>query len=123
MNDYAYIHDTARSAFGTLGGGLSSVRPDDLLAYVIRELEGWNDFDLNEYEDVIAGNTNQEGEDCRNIARFAGLLAGLPISIVCSGTTDGIKVFKCFMNAVAPTDKGGLDLPMGFAINHCKTKS
>ena len=42
---------------------------------------------------------------------------------LCSGTTDGIKVFKCFMNAVAPTDEGGLDLPMGFAINLCKTNS
>ncbi|HCH32421.1 MAG TPA: 3-oxoadipyl-CoA thiolase, partial [Oceanospirillaceae bacterium] len=80
MNDYAYIYDTARSAFGTLGGGLSSLRPDDLLAHVIRELVNRNGFDLNQYEDVIAGNTNQAGEDCRNVARFAGLLAGLPIS-------------------------------------------
>ena len=95
MNDYAYIYDTARSAFGTLGGGLSSVRPDDLLAYVIRELVGRNDFDLTEYEDVIAGNTNQAGEDCRNVARFAGLLAGLPIS------TGGITVNRLCGSSMA----------------------
>jgi acetyl-CoA C-acetyltransferase len=95
MNDYACIYDTARSAFGTLGGGLSSVRPDDLLAYVIRELVGRNDFDLTEYEDVIAGNTNQAGEDSRNIARFAGLLAGLPIS------TGGITVNRLCGSSMA----------------------
>jgi acetyl-CoA C-acetyltransferase len=95
MNDYAYIYDTARSAFGTLGGSLSSVRPDDLLAYVIRELVGRNDFDLTEYEDVIAGNTNQAGEDSRNVARFAGLLAGLPIS------TGGITVNRLCGSSMA----------------------
>ena len=95
MNDYAYIYDTARSAFGTLGGSLSSVRPDDLLAYVIRELVGRNDFDLTKYEDVIAGNTNQAGEDSRNVARFAGLLAGLPIS------TGGITVNRLCGSSMA----------------------
>jgi len=97
MNDYAYIYDTARSAFGTLGGGLSSVRPDDLLAHVIRELVNRNGFDLNEYEDVIAGNTNQAGEDCRNVARFAGLLAGLPIS------SGGITVNRLCGSSMAAT--------------------
>jgi acetyl-CoA C-acetyltransferase len=95
MNDYAYIYDTARSAFGTLGGGLSSVRPDDLLAEVIRKLVGRNNFDLNEYEDVIAGNTNQAGEDCRNVARFSGLLAGLPIS------TGGITINRLCGSSMA----------------------
>jgi acetyl-CoA C-acetyltransferase len=95
MNDYAYIYDTARSAFGTLGGGLSSVRPDDLLASIIRELVGRNGFDLKEYEDVIAGNTNQAGEDSRNVARFAGLLAGLPIS------TGGITVNRLCGSSMA----------------------
>jgi len=95
MNNYAYIYDTARSPFGTLGGGLSSVRPDDLLAHVIRELVGRNGFDLSAYEDVIAGNTNQAGEDCRNVARFAGLLAGLPIS------TGGITVNRLCGSSMA----------------------
>ena len=72
----AYIYDGLRSPFGRFKGGLSSVRPDDLLALVIKQLVERNQFQASEYEDVIAGNTNQAGEDCRNVARFAGLLAG-----------------------------------------------
>jgi len=95
MNNHAYIYDTARTPFGTLGGGLSPVRPDDLLAHVIRELVNRNGFDLADYEDVIAGNTNQAGEDSRNVARFAGLLAGLPIS------TGGITVNRLCGSSMA----------------------
>lgn len=76
----AYIYDGARTAFGRHGGVLSSVRPDDLLAHVIRALVERNAFDASLYEDVIAGSTNQSGEDSRNVARFSGLLAGLPIA-------------------------------------------
>jgi acetyl-CoA C-acetyltransferase len=75
----AYIYDAARTAFGRHGGVLSSVRPDDMLAHLIKTLVQRNNFDLSMYEDVIAGNTNQAGEDSRNVARTAGLLAGLPI--------------------------------------------
>jgi acetyl-CoA C-acetyltransferase len=75
----AYIYDGGRTAFGRFGGNLSSIRPDDMLAHVIKALIERNNFDLNEFEDVIAGSTNQAGEDSRNVARFAGLLAGLPI--------------------------------------------
>lgn len=75
----AYIYDAARTAFGRHAGVLSSVRPDDMLAHLIKTLVQRNDFDLALYEDVIAGNTNQAGEDSRNVARTAGLLAGLPI--------------------------------------------
>ncbi|MFT5636057.1 MAG: acetyl-CoA C-acetyltransferase, partial [Cognaticolwellia sp.] len=82
----AYIYDAARTAFGRHGGILSSVRPDDMLAHLIKTLVQRNDFDLSLYEDVIAGSTNQAGEDSRNVARFAGLLAGLPIE------TGGITV-------------------------------
>ncbi|MGS2719384.1 acetyl-CoA C-acyltransferase [Paraglaciecola aestuariivivens] len=76
---HAYIYDATRTAFGRHAGVLSSVRPDDLLAHVIKTLVERNAFDLALYEDVIIGNTNQSGEDSRNIARTAGLLAGLPI--------------------------------------------
>ncbi|GAB3095609.1 3-oxoadipyl-CoA thiolase [Aestuariicella hydrocarbonica] len=76
----AYIYDGGRTAFGRHGGALSSVRPDNLLAHVIRSLVERNNFELGQYEDVIAGNTNQAGEDSRNVARFAGLLSGLPIA-------------------------------------------
>ena len=75
----AYIYDAARTAFGRHAGALSSVRPDDMLAHLIKTLVQRNNFDLALYEDVIAGNTNQAGEDSRNVARTAGLLAGLPI--------------------------------------------
>ncbi|QFT55366.1 3-oxoadipyl-CoA thiolase [Microbulbifer sp. THAF38] len=82
----AYIYDGGRSAFGRHGGSLSSIRPDNMLAHVIKTLVERNNFDHKQFEDVIAGNTNQAGEDSRNIARFAGLIAGLPIS------TGGITV-------------------------------
>ena len=77
----AYIYDGARTAFGRYGGCLSSVRPDDLLAHLISALVGRNPFEPSEYEDVIAGCSNQAGEDCRNVARMAGLMAGLPVEV------------------------------------------
>lgn len=83
---YAYIYDGGRTAFGRHSGCLSSVRPDDMLAHVIKALVERNGFNPDAYEDVIAGSTNQAGEDSRNVARFAGLLAGLPIA------TGGITV-------------------------------
>ncbi|WP_444944154.1 3-oxoadipyl-CoA thiolase [Microbulbifer sp. ZKSA006] len=83
---HAYIYDGGRSVFGRHGGNLSSIRPDNLLAYVIRALIERNPFNIQHFEDVIAGNTNQAGEDSRNVARFSGLLAGLPVS------TGGITV-------------------------------
>lgn len=77
----AYIYDGGRSAFGRHGGKLAGVRPDDLLAHIIKTVVGRNAFAAEEYEDVIMGNTNQAGEDCRNVGRFAALLAGLPTSV------------------------------------------
>ena len=77
----AYIYDGLRTPFGRHGGALAPVRPDDLLAGVIRELVQRNGFELSRYEDVVIGNTNQAGEDARNVARHAGLLAGLPESV------------------------------------------
>jgi acetyl-CoA C-acetyltransferase len=75
----AYIYDAGRTAFGRYGGVLSTTRPDDLLGHIIKTLVQRNNFDVNMYEDVIAGSSNQAGEDSRNVARFAGLLAGLPV--------------------------------------------
>ncbi|UQG62538.1 3-oxoadipyl-CoA thiolase [Marinobacter sp. M3C] len=75
----AFIYDGLRTAFGRHAGALSRVRPDDLLAHVIRALIERNAFAPEAYEDVIAGCTNQAGEDARNVARHAGLLAGLPV--------------------------------------------
>jgi len=77
-----YIIDSVRTPIGKYGGALSNVRPDDLLAHVIKALINRNpNADVNAIEDVIAGAANQAGEDNRNVARMAALLAGLPVSV------------------------------------------
>jgi 3-oxoadipyl-CoA thiolase len=77
-----YVIDTLRTPIGKYGGVLSSVRPDDLLAYAIKALVQRNaGIDVNTIEDVIAGAANQAGEDNRNVARMAALLAGLPVTV------------------------------------------
>ncbi|MGZ8544037.1 MAG: acetyl-CoA C-acyltransferase [Flavisolibacter sp.] len=77
-----FVVDAIRTPIGKYGGALSSVRPDDLLANVIRELMNRNpSVDPSAIEDVIAGDANQSGEDNRNVARMAALLAGLPASV------------------------------------------
>jgi len=77
----AYIYDGLRSPFGRYAGALAAVRPDDLLASVVRALVVRNPFAGEVYEDIIAGCTNQAGEDARNVARHVGLLSGLPLSV------------------------------------------
>ncbi|MFP2929286.1 acetyl-CoA C-acyltransferase, partial [Pyxidicoccus sp. 3LG] len=81
----AYIYDGLRTPFGRHAGALAPVRPDDLLAGVIKALMARGPFDAAEVEDVVIGCTNQAGEDSRNVARHAALLAGLPIEV--SGVT------------------------------------
>jgi 3-oxoadipyl-CoA thiolase len=77
----AYICDAVRTPIGRYGGALSSVRADDLAAIPIRGLMERNpNVDWGELDDVILGCANQAGEDNRNLARMAGLLAGLPHS-------------------------------------------
>lgn len=81
-----YVVDAVRTPIGRYGGVLSTVRPDDLLATVLRALLNRNEsIDPAQIGDVIAGAANQAGEDNRNVARMASLLAGLPISV--PGTT------------------------------------
>lgn len=76
----AYIVDILRTPVGKYGGALASVRPDDLLGHTIKELMKRNAaIDPQLVEDVIAGAANQSGEDNRNVARMALLLAGLPV--------------------------------------------
>jgi acetyl-CoA acyltransferase len=77
-----YIVDAVRTPFGKYSGGLASVRPDDLAAHAIRELLARTpDLDPARIEDVYFGNANGAGEENRNVARMAGLLAGLPTSV------------------------------------------
>jgi 3-oxoadipyl-CoA thiolase len=81
MND-AYICDAIRTPIGRYGGALSAVRPDDLAAMVLRELIRRSaGLDPAAIDDVILGCANQAGEDNRNVARMAGLLAGLPVDV------------------------------------------
>lgn len=77
----AYIIDPIRTPVGKYGGILSSVRPDDMAAHVIRTLVDRTGIDPAVIDDVILGCANQAGEDNRNVARMAGLLAGLPYSV------------------------------------------
>jgi 3-oxoadipyl-CoA thiolase len=77
----AVIVDSIRTPIGKYGGVLSGVRPDDLAALVIRTLVERNNIDPDEIEDVIFGDGNQAGEDNRDVARMALLVAGLPIKI------------------------------------------
>lgn len=86
MMQPVYIIDAIRTPVGRYGGALSSIRPDDLLAFVIRHLLARNPAaDPAAIEDVLAGAANQAGEDNRNVARMAALLAGLPVTV--AGTT------------------------------------
>ena len=79
---HAYVLDVIRTPVGKYGGGLSTVRPDDLLAHVLKVLVQRNaHIDITAIEDVIAGDANQAGEDNRNVARMAALLAGLPVTV------------------------------------------
>jgi len=81
-----YIVDAVRTPIGKFGGSLSSVRPDDLAAEMLRALLRRNpSVDKSAIEDVIMGAANQSGEDNRNVARMAALLAGLPVTV--PGTT------------------------------------
>lgn len=102
-----YIADTIRTPVGKYGGVLSTIRPDDLLAHVIKALLQRNSaVDVNAIEDLIAGAANQAGEDNRNVARMAGLLAGLPVTVAGSTVNrlcasglqaimDGARMIKC----------------------------
>lgn len=78
----AYIVNGVRTAIGNFGGTLSAVRTDDLAAFVLKELMEKNrGVDFNSIGDVIMGCANQAGEDNRNVARMALLLAGMPLSV------------------------------------------
>lgn len=96
----AFVVDGVRSPIGRYGGGLASVRPDDLAAFVIRALmDRHRSVDWEEVDDVVLGCANQAGEDNRNVARMALLLAGLPETVpattvnrLCGSGADAVAV-------------------------------
>ncbi len=77
----AVILDAIRTPIGALGGALAAVRPDDLGAHVLKQLALRNHLDPIEVEEVYLGCANQAGEDNRNVARMASLLAGFPVEV------------------------------------------
>jgi 3-oxoadipyl-CoA thiolase len=104
----AWIVGALRSPFGRYGGALASVRPDDLAATVIRALIERTGIDPAAVEDVILGCANQAGEDNRNVARMALLLAGLPVEV--AGLTvnrlcgSGLQAVNSAAHAIAAGD-------------------
>jgi acetyl-CoA acetyltransferase family protein len=78
----AYVLDSIRTPFGRYGGGLAAVRPDDLAAHIVRALlQRTTSLDPGGIDDVLFGDANGAGEDNRNVARMAVLLAGLPTRV------------------------------------------
>ena len=73
-----YVLDALRTPIGRYGGSLATVRPDDLAAHVLRALAERNQAAISRLDQVVFGATNQAGEDNRNVARMATILAGLP---------------------------------------------
>jgi 3-oxoadipyl-CoA thiolase len=104
----AWIVGALRTPFGRYGGALASVRPDDLAAAVIRALVASSGIDPAVIEDVILGCANQAGEDNRNVARMALLLAGLPVEV--AGLTvnrlcgSGLQAVNSAAHAIAVGD-------------------
>jgi acetyl-CoA acyltransferase len=82
MSGQAYVYEAVRTPFGRYGGALAGVRPDDLAAHALRALlERVPALDPTDIDDVILGNANGAGEENRDVARMAALLAGLPTSV------------------------------------------
>ena len=78
----SFVYDAVRTPFGKFNGGLAGVRPDDLAAVVLNAIRDRNpDLDPSSIEEVILGNANGAGEENRNVARMAALLAGFPVSV------------------------------------------
>src|ERR671931_785230 len=104
----AWIVDAVRTPIGRYGGALASVRPDDLAAAVIRAILDRTGIDPSAIEDVVLGCANQAGEDNRNVARMAALLAGLPVEV--AGQTvnrlcgSGLQAINSAAHAIAADD-------------------
>jgi len=105
----AFIYDAVRTPFGRAGGALAGVRPDDLAALVMRETVTRTGIDPAEIDDVIFGDANQAGEDNRNVARFAALLAGFPTSVT------GVTVNRLCASSVESVIQGARAVETGDA--------
>ena len=104
----AFICDVVRTPIGRYGGALAEVRADDLAAIPIRALLAGSDIDPPAIDEVILGAANQAGEDNRNVARMAALLAGLPESVggstvnrLCASGLDAVGTAARAIGAIA----------------------
>jgi acetyl-CoA acetyltransferase family protein len=114
----AYIVDAVRTPVGKLGGALASVRPDDLLAGALRTLVGRSpSLDPTGIDEVYAGDANAAGEDNRNVARMATLLAGLPTSIP-GATVNRLcgSGLEAVMDASRAVETGDVDLAIAGGV-------
>jgi acetyl-CoA acetyltransferase len=85
MSRDVFVYDGVRTLFGKYGGALAGSRPDDLAAFVVRAIvDRAPGLDPAQVDEIVLGNANGAGEDNRNVARMAGLLAGLPVSVPAS---------------------------------------
>ncbi|WP_404434250.1 thiolase family protein [Microbacterium lacus] len=105
----SFIYDAVRTPFGRAGGALSSVRPDDLAAVVMRSIVERTGIDPVRIEDVIFGDANQAGEDNRNVARFGALLAGFPTTVT------GVTVNRLCASSVEAVIQGSRAIEAGDA--------
>lgn len=120
MSKEVYIVDGVRTAIGSFGGTLAPVRADDLAAHVIKSLmDKHPDLDPLAIEEIVFGCANQAGEDNRNIARMAGLLAGLPhqisaetVNILCASG------MAATINAMRSIKDGAGDLYISGGVEH-----
>lgn len=104
----AYVVDIIRTPVGKFGGTLASVRPDDLVAWVLAELVKRNpSLPAEKLEEVILGAANQAGEDNRNVARMAALMAGLPESVA------GVTVNRLCASGLQAIADAGKNLMLG----------
>lgn len=104
-----WIHDAVRTPFGKAGGALAGIRPDDLAAHVLRTVLERTGLDPARVDDVILGDANQAGEDNRNVARFAALLAGMPT------TVPGVTVNRLCASSVESVIQGHRAIALGDA--------
>jgi 3-oxoadipyl-CoA thiolase len=103
----AYVIDAVRTPIGRYGGALANARPDDLAAHVVRAAVERNDLPEEAIEEVYMGCTNQAGEDNRNVARMASLLAGLPVEV------PGVTVNRLCASGLEAISQGARQIMLG----------
>src|SRR6185437_598846 len=103
----AYVIDAVRTPIGRYGGALANARPDDLAAHVVRAAVDRNGLPEDAIDEVFMGCTNQAGEDNRNVARMASLLAGLPVDI------PGVTVNRLCASGLEAVSQGARQIIVG----------